>query len=77
MINVRGWQKLDVGFSSAFLFFVWSIWGGFLLHMLLANYLAVLTKPGYEMPIRNIGEMWKKLFVIGQAILLNQPKLVR
>ena len=30
---------------------MWCVWGGFLLHILECNYLAVLVKPVYEMPI--------------------------
>ena len=58
MINIDTvWQKLSVGFSPTIVFFVWSIWGGFILHMMLSNYLAVLTKPTYDTPIRNIDDV--------------------
>ena len=49
-------NNIDIGFSSAFAFLIWSVWGGFILHMLLSNYLAVLTQPNYEQPIKNIDD---------------------
>lgn len=51
------WQKMNVGFSSTLVFLVWTVWGGFLLHILLSNYLAVLTRPVYDKPIRNIDDL--------------------
>ena len=50
-------NNIDFGFSSALAFLVWSIWGGFILHMLLSNYLAVLMKPTYEEPINNVDQV--------------------
>ena len=49
-------KNFDIGFSSTFAFLVWSIWGGFILHMLESNYLAVLTQPTYEKPIRTLDD---------------------
>ena len=54
---VKRLNKLKVGFSSTLMFIVWSVWGGFILHILLSNYLAVLTKPVYDKPIRNIDDL--------------------
>ena len=39
------------GFSFNIIYFTWAIWGGFLLHMLLSNYLPVLLKPVYDKPL--------------------------
>ena len=50
-------MKFNVGFSSTLVYFVWSVWGGFILHMMLSNYLAVLTKPEYDKFIRNIDDV--------------------
>ena len=50
-------NKSYVGLSSTLIFLVWAVWGGFILHIILSNYLAVLTKPKYEMPIRNIDDV--------------------
>ena len=57
MIKKTSEIKLNVGFSSTLVFFVWSVWGGFILHMMLSNYLAVLTQPEYDTPIRNIDDL--------------------
>ena len=51
----------NVGYSSTLAFLVWAIWGGFILHMMLSNYLAVLTQPVYEIPIRNIDDLIGRL----------------
>ena len=56
MMNVKA-IEVNVGFSSTIIFFVWSVWGGFILHMMLSIYLAVLTMPGYDKPIRNIDDV--------------------
>ena len=49
-------NNIDIGFSSTFAILIWSVWGGFILHMLLSNYLAVLTKPNYDQPIKNLDD---------------------
>ena len=54
-------QKVEYGFSSTFVFLIWAIWGGFILHMMLSNYLAVLMKPVYSQPIRSIDDVLGKL----------------
>ena len=57
MLSNISTKNFDIGFSSTFAFLVWSIWGGFILHMLLSNYLAVLTQPTYEKPIRTLDDL--------------------
>ena len=37
--------------SSNFVYTIWAVFGGFILHFLLSNYLNVLLKPSYEKPI--------------------------
>lgn len=39
--------------SSNFVYTIWAVFGGFILHFLLSNYLNVLLKPSYEKPIDN------------------------
>ena len=56
MLSNISFYNIDIGFSSTFVFLIWSVWGGFILHMLLTNYLAVLTKPNYDHPIRNLDD---------------------
>ena len=40
-----------LGLSSKIVFFLWAIFGGFILHFLLSNYLTVLLRPSYERPV--------------------------
>ena len=37
--------------------FVWAVFGGFLLHILLCNYLTVLLKPRYEEPVNSAHDL--------------------
>ena len=39
------------GLSSNMVYLVWAVFGGFLLHILLCNYLTVLLKPRHEDPV--------------------------
>ena len=39
------------------MFIVWAIWGGFILHILLSNYLAVLIQPTYNKPIKTVDDV--------------------
>ena len=41
----------SVGRTSNFVFTIWAVFGGFILHFLLSNYLSVLLKPSYEDPV--------------------------
>ena len=58
VFRYSSYSSANVGFglSSSFAFLMWAIWGGFILHMLLSNYLAVLMKPTYEKPIDTVGD---------------------
>lgn len=49
-------NNIDFGFSSAFALLFWSIWGGFILHMMMSNYLAVLMRPTFGKPIDTIDD---------------------
>ena len=58
MINPTGMSKdTSFGVGSNIGFIVWAIWGGFILHMLLSNYLAVLMKPTFNKPIRTVEDV--------------------
>ena len=37
--------------SSNMVYLVWAVFGGFILHFLLSNYLTVLLRPSYEKPV--------------------------
>ena len=67
--------------SSNLVFTIWAVFGGFILHFLLSNYLTVLMMPSYEEPVetakdlikRDItpillpgGEIYKQLFAASQ-----------
>ena len=39
------------------MFLVWAVFGGFLLHILLCNYLTVLLKPRYEEPVNSAHDL--------------------
>ena len=39
--------------SSNLVFTIWAVFGGFILHFLLSNYLTVLLRPRYEEPVDN------------------------
>ena len=63
-------KNIDIGFSSTLALLIWSIWGGFILHMLLSNYLAVLTQPNYEQPIQNLDDFLassQKVFIYAEG----------
>ena len=55
--SVGSSNRMEFGLASNFAFLVWAVWGGFLLHMLLANYLAVLMKPKFEKPINTVEDV--------------------
>lgn len=38
-------------------FLIWAVFGGFILHFLMSNYLTVLVKPTYEKPIETLQDM--------------------
>ena len=42
---------VPVGRSSNLVFTIWAVFGGFILHFLLSNYLSVLIRPSYEEPV--------------------------
>ena len=43
--------RLHFGFASNMVLLLWCVCGGFLLHMLEANFLTMLLKPNYEKPV--------------------------
>ena len=46
---------------------MWCVWGGFLLHILECNFLAVLVKPVYETPINTAEDVIER----GVTIIVN------
>ena len=47
----------SVGGASNMLYLVWAIFGGFILHFLLSNYLSVFLRPEYEKPVNTAEDM--------------------
>ena len=43
--------------SSNFVFTIWAVFGGFILHFLLCNYLSVLIEPSYEKPVDTTADL--------------------
>ena len=43
--------------ASNLIFTIWAVWGGFILHFTLSNYLSVLLKPSYEEPVETTQDM--------------------
>ena len=48
---------LIYGISSNFIYLLWAVFGGFILHFLLSNYLTVLLKPDYEKAVNTAQDM--------------------
>ena len=46
--------------SSNLVFTIWAVFGGFILHFLLSNYLTVLLTPSYEEPVETTKDLVKR-----------------
>ena len=46
--------------ANNLVFTVWAVFGGFILHFLLSNYLTVLLKPSYEEPVETASDLIKR-----------------
>ena len=55
-------QKYSKGrtLASNSIFLIWAVFGGFILHFLLANYLTVLLRPSYEEPVESLEDIIKR-----------------
>ena len=47
-------------FASNLIFTIWAVFGGFILHFLLSNYLSVLLRPTYETPVETAEDLVKR-----------------
>ena len=52
------------GLSTRVTYIVWAVFGGFLYHILLSNYLTVLIKPEYEAPVDTAQDVWDRGLII-------------
>ena len=43
--------------ASNLVFTIWAVFGGFILHFLLSNYLTVLLRPSYEEPVETVADL--------------------
>ena len=43
--------------ASNLVYTIWAVWGGFILHFLLSNYLSVLLRPSYERPVETAADL--------------------
>ena len=46
-----------VGKSSNLVYLIWAVFGGFILHFLLSNYLTVLLRPEFEKPVDTAADL--------------------
>ena len=46
--------------ASNLVFTIWAVFGGFILHFLLSNYLTVLLRPSYEEPVETAEDLIKR-----------------
>ena len=46
--------------ASNLVFTIWAVFGGFILHFLLSNYLTVLLRPSYEEPVDTASDLIKR-----------------
>ena len=46
--------------SSNLVFTIWAVFGGFILHFLLCNFLTVLLRPSYEEPVETTADLIKR-----------------
>ena len=46
--------------ASNLVFIIWAVFGGFILHFLLSNYLTVLLRPSYEQPVETAADLIKR-----------------
>ena len=62
-------KNIGFGFSSQIVFLIWAIWGGFVLHMMLCEYLTVLIAPSYENAIKTMDDVIGKMTLVGLTII--------
>ena len=51
---------MPVGRSSNLVFTIWAVFGGFILHFLLSNFLSVLLRPSFEKPVESTEDLLKR-----------------
>ena len=61
-VVTEGLRQDTVGRTGAsnLVFTIWAVFGGFILHFLLSNYLTVLLRPSYEEPVDTAADLIKR-----------------
>ena len=54
------WDSVGRTRANNLVFTIWAVFGGFILHFLLSNYLTVLLRPRYEEPVETAADLIKR-----------------
>ena len=57
------WDSEVRTWASNLVFIIWAVFGGFILHFLLSNYLTVLLRPSYESPVDTAADITERNIV--------------
>ena len=61
--------------TSNLVYTIWAVWGGFILHFLLSNYLTVLLRPSYEDSVETAADLIKRdispFYIPGGEIMID------
>lgn len=58
--RLRRYTEGRTTLSSKLVYTIWAVFGGFILHFLLANYLSVLLRPNYHKPVETTADVVKR-----------------
>ena len=53
-------QKVGRTRANNIIYTIWAVFGGFILHFMLSNYLSVLLKPSFEEPVETAADLIKR-----------------
>ena len=72
----EGHQRYSVGrtLSTNLVYTIWAVFGGFILHFLLSNYLTVLLRPNYEEPVDTAADLIRRNLV---PVVRNNEEIFR
>ena len=55
--DVKERLRKERSLTSNLIYTIWAVFGGFILHFLLCNYLTVLLRPSYEKPVETAADL--------------------
>ena len=58
--EIRRSDRVGKTLASNQVYTIWAVFGGFILHFLLSNYLSVLLRPSYEEPVETVADLIKR-----------------